>query len=94
MGRFDTLTDEELQRAWQDCKRPHWPPTLEACRQDEVLDRIIKMHAAYGLPARARLAKQSTQARQQRRAQQFLQALDYKSLAAGEGLDKDKEPDL
>lgn len=60
--------------------------------KDEILGRIVKMHAAYGMPARARLAQQSQQARQQRRAQQFLQSLDYKSLAAGEKLDKEDEP--
>lgn len=96
--RFAFLTDEQMQRAYVDIKRAHWPP-YEKALQDPLYSRIIRMHAAVGLQAQAREAQRRAEERATKRlqgVQQFLQAhphrsesLDRKSLAAGEK----EEPD-
>lgn len=39
------VTDELLQQAWQQRRRPGWPATFDACMADDMVRRVLRAEA-------------------------------------------------
>jgi hypothetical protein len=91
----DQVTPEQLQMAYRQLWRPHWPATLEACLRHPLHSRCIRLQARLlsrpGATAANRPTPHNTAARLvplKATNQQAPQAVDFKRLA---GNDRDDD---
>jgi hypothetical protein len=81
-------TDEQLRAAWRIYKLPTWPATFEEAMADELLSRLVRLHASHMVHPR-RAAAPTPCPRPAIGAQRHFTALppgwvDHKRAAAGD----------
>jgi hypothetical protein len=75
------LTQEDLRRAWQHCRRDTWPGTYEEAMADPLLSRLVRITAMH--PPRAQVQHQPAPSRYARLAP-AKPFFDRKRAAAGD----------
>lgn len=58
MGKYLDITREQLQAAWLERRRSHWPATFDAAMADPMLRRLVRA-VAVGRAQRERRLQQA-----------------------------------
>lgn len=61
MGKYLDITREQLQAAWLERRRSHWPASFEAVMADPLLRRLVRAAAVGRAQAERRIRQQAPQ---------------------------------